>query len=723
MNAQKFWLIIAAAVFAVILVACGGAATVAPQPTTAPAATAEVTQQPPLPTEAPAVQTQPAETGAPAPTNTPPPIVVTPPPSIAAPTATPIVEERLVELEWPPEMRLGESDIIRIALIPSKDGYTVTAEFPEHQVITDTVPVERPGGFGLSAAARLDGVGFAISPSVEQEYGLPLDQPLTWRWTITPLAPEQQRLSVLLRLVWTPLPGNASPAHETVIYSKGLNVQVTSFFGLTKQQALAAGFVGLAFGSTLSLPLAAYVLRPRRVRPSMQTADPNAGLVIEHQPNLLLSNEESQLLKTLFRRYARLTLEAEFRSGYSGARTFLALPVRADGRADAYTIAKLGERDSIQREFENYETFVKDTLPPITARIQELPITLPSPGGVISPGEGLGVRRAVLRYTFIAEPTRLPISLRESLISNPDPSLLEKLFETFGPNWWMQRKPYTFRLAQEYDRMLPAHYVLEPLSVRSSDFSRSPAAKAATTSRVLDGKQPPAQLNLQVGDVVTIRNMRIVERRLDGKSLSLSGEATPGQSPLRVRWLNLKSPENGTARVVAARETILRDLVAGFDLHGLPDPFVKLPALLDERLIATQSTIHGDLNLENILVGPGGFVWLIDFAQTRDGHPLYDFAHLEAEIIAHVLAPKLASPADIIALLRGDTQIAPYTNLQSLISNLHSIASRCLFNPSQPREYHLALYLACLGALKFVNLSPHQKHVLYLTAAHVAQSL
>lgn len=703
MNAQKFWLIIAATVFAIILVACGGAATQAPQPTEAPAV--EASQ--PSATQVPAatgVQTQQVETTA-APTATSEAIVTSPPVVVTtAPTATPIVEERVVELEWPPQMRLGESDIIRIALIPSKDGYTVTTEFPEHQVITGTVPVERPGGFGLSAAARLDGVGFAIAPGGDQVQGLPLDQPTTWRWTITPLAPEQQRLSILLKLVWTPLTGNPAPARETVIYSKGLNVQVTSFFGLTKQQAMAAGFVGLAFGSTLSLPLAAYVLRPRRARPSLQTASPNAGLVIEHQPGLQLSAEETQLLKTLFRRYARLTLEAEFRSGYSGARTFLALPVRADGRADAYTIAKLGERDSIQREFENYETFVKDTLPPITARIQEPPV---SP----SPASG-----AVLRYTFIAEPTRLPISLRESLISNPHPALLEKLFETFGPNWWMQRKPYTFRLAQEYDRMLPAHYVLEPLSVRSSDFSRSPAAKAATTSpKSLDGRAAPTEINLQVGDVATIRNMRIVERRLDGKSLSLNGESAPGQPPLRARWLSLKSPMNGTARVVATRETILRDLVAGFDLFGLPDPFAKLPALLDERLIATQSTIHGDLNLENILVGPGGFVWLIDFAQTRDGHPLYDFAHLEAEIIAHVLAPKLASPADILPIL--DSISNP------LISTLHSVANRCLFNPSQPREYQLALCMACLGALKFVNLNAHQKHVLYLTAAHVAQTL
>jgi hypothetical protein len=31
--------------------------------------------------------------------------------------------------------------------------------------------------------------------------------------------------------------------------------------------------------------------------------------------------------------------------------------------------------------------------------------------------------------------------------------------------------------------------------------------------------------------------------------------------------------------------------------------------------------------------------------------------------------------------------------------------------------------MACLGALKYTNLDGHQKHVLYLAAAHLAQSL
>ena len=174
--------------------------------------------------------------------------------------------------------------------------------------------------------------------------------------------------------------------------------------------------------------------------------------------------------------------------------------------------------------------------------------------------------------------------------------------------------------------------------------------------------------------------------------------------------------------MIATRLDLLRELSAGMDLYGLPDPLERLPATLNEPVSGTQSTIHGDLNLENALVGPGDFIWLIDFAMTRDGHTLFDFAHLEAEIIAQVIAPQLASPQDFLDMLeQADSHGAAY--LYTLLSALRDIASRCLFNPSQPREYRLAAYMACLGALKFANLEAHQKHLLLLNAAYLSRLL
>ncbi|MGW8251638.1 MAG: phosphotransferase, partial [Anaerolineales bacterium] len=359
--------------------------------------------------------------------------------------------------------------------------------------------------------------------------------------------------------------------------------------------------------------------------------------------------------------------------------------------------------EAIQQEYANYQDYVKNTLPPVTARIQAPPVVAARPTRRVKRQPAWLGEIAALQYTFIAEPGRVPASMRQRLLADPDPGLLRKLFDTFGPNWWMQRKPYTFRLAQEYDRLLPTHYVIQPESGRGM---------------VLDGRASPVNVSLQIGDLVSLRNFSRVELRLDGKSLSLKGHAQPGQPRLRARWLGLSDPDGATGRVVATRRTLLRDYVAGFELYRLPDPLEGLPALLDVLVSGTQSTIHGDLNLENMLVGPGDFIWLIDFATTRDGHPLFDFAHLEAELIAHVIAPQVSSPREFLELLELGAESA-HPELFGLLAAVREIAARCLFNPSRPDEYHLAALMACLGALKFANLEPFQKHLLYLNAADI----
>jgi hypothetical protein len=660
----------------------------------APEAEEEVapTQVPlPTPTAAPA-EAQPtisAHTPTPQPTFSP--TAPTAAPPLIEPTPTPVIEERMVELEWPGRLHLGDSDVVRLALVPSGEGYTVTTEFPDHQTVTQEVPVVRPSGYDLFAVARLDGVKFTIDPKGDQVRSLPVMETVTWHWSLSPLTPGKQRLTMTLLLRWEPQAGTSGTMREAVAYSKGLDVQVTSFFGLTRGQAMTTGLFGAIFGGGLTV--LALVYRPRTKRPTpLQVRPPNPATEIELPPRLRLSSQEEALLRTLFDRYARLVIQEEFLSGYSGARTFLLLPIRPDGRADAYTIAKLGDRASIQREFQNYETFIKHTLPPVTARIQNPPVTV---------RDG---KQAALQYTFIGEPGSTPTSLRQSLLGDPDPALLNKLFETFGPNWWMQRKPYAFRIAQEYDRLLPPHYVLEPETGRG---------------KVLDGRSPPSQAKLPVGTLVSLRNFPHQERRSDGVSFSIKGQAAPGQPRLRLRWLGEEVPRKASGRIVAARDDLLRSYVSGFDRYGLPDPLESLPGMLDRNLMGSKSIIHGDLNLENILVGPGDFVWLIDFATTREGHTLTDFAHLEAEIIAHVIAPQIPSPESYLAILKGDPE-APLVGLRALIDTLEEVAGRCLFNPARSGEYHLALYMACLGALKYRNLESFQKHLLYLTAAHLS---
>lgn len=652
------------------------------------------------PTQAPAQQSTPVPAAGPAEEK--PAARATSTPSELAPTAAASLESRSIELEWPAQLRMGESDVIRLALVPTRDGYVARAEFPEHDLQTQEVVVPRPNGYVLYAIARLDGVGFEIAPAGDQVRFVPEAEEIAWRWTLSPRAPGQQRLSVQLRLRWEPAAGVVGSAHESLAYGRGIDVQVRSFLGLSRSQAASSGLIGMFLGC--GCLLAAFAGRGRAdIRRGMaapgiqQVSSPAHGPEIDARRGMDFSVEEKGLFRSLFNQAARLVLENEFLSGYSGARTFLVRPIRPDGGADALTIVKIGPLEAIRQEFANYESFVKDRLPPVTARIQRPPVALSSSRCSVP------VTRAAMQYTFIAEPGRSPVSLGNALRENPNPALLQQLFETFGPSWWMQRRSAVFRVEQEYDRLLPPHYVLKPVQ-----DNRKQTAQPALRE---DGN--PADVHLTVGDIVLVKPFQQAELRADGSSISMIGISVSGKPALRLRWLDNRLPDKNTlAQVTATRMGLLQECTDQCELFGLPDPLTRLPVLLEETVSGTRSVIHGDLNLENVLVGPGSLVWLIDFALTREGHPLYDFAHLESELIAHILAERVGSPRAYLDLWRSGED--------PLLNTLHSIAGRCLLDPMRPREYHLALFMACMGALKYQNITPLARHCLYLTAADLA---
>ncbi len=282
-----------------------------------------------------------------------------------------MIEKRVIELEWPARLRLGESDVLRLALVPSEDGYTARAEFQEHPLATQDIQLKHPAGYSLYGIARLHGVGFEIAPSGDQRRLIPPQEAVSWRWSIAARQAGQQRLSVELALRWEPDPSSPGPVGESLAFGRSLDVNVVSFMGLTQFQALGLGLLSLLLGGGLGV--AALLGRRPQLAGSLQAAAPNRELRIEYAPSIRLADEECRLVQALFARYNRLILENEFFSGYSGARTFLARPLYADGRADAATIVKIGGRRAVLQEFHNYEAYVKDRLPPVTARIHARP--------------------------------------------------------------------------------------------------------------------------------------------------------------------------------------------------------------------------------------------------------------------------------------------------------------------------------------------------------------
>lgn len=470
---------------------------------------------------------------------------------------------------------------------------------------------------------------------------------------------------------------------------------------------------------------------------------PNPDLVLQLPPGVTLTTEEETLLRILFASYETVAVDVEYRSGYSGSRIFLILPIKADGRADAYIVVKIAPQALIRREWENFERFVKSTLPPVTTRLEEPPI-LPSENPL-----------GALRYTFVgtvgAQRTE---SLRAYYASHTGAEVIQllerRVFETFGHNWWLQRKPYTFRLREEYDRLLPVHLIISP------DERREAGAKVISAH---EGELATAEL--AAGDRVRLDGFIVEEIRPDRDDMTL----TSGQPawPFRVRVRPLPAgmetcrpgdPIAALEGVVSAtrHDLFIAEVEKAFPGMEIPAPTITLagqsypnplqvyPAMLEERIFGTMSTIHGDLNLENILVEPeSGQAWLIDFATARDSHTLHDFMRLERDVFTRLLPEALAQAGlgleaigDLLLKLHtvsvAPTRPPPSPSQPELkkpfemLAAIRRMAGRCLRDPARWDEYYRGLVLHLLGALKFANLddlpqAPLPKQVAFAAAA------
>lgn len=155
----------------------------------------------------------------------------------------------------------------------------------------------------------------------------------------------------------------------------------------------------------------------------------------------------------------------------------------------------------------------------------------------------------------------------------------------------------------------------------------------------------------------------------------------------------------------------------------LPNPLHNLPYLLDKPLRVYKSPIHGDLNLENILViqtTTNLHVQLIDFARARHDYVMHDMLCLETGVLLNVLPRLLQThPAPLDCLLRflvgihfettpqqGSTTIEPVLEkpFRFLVA-FREMARPFLKQRDDWSNYYKALQLYLLGAIKFRSLA------------------
>ncbi len=199
-----------------------------------------------LPTSAP-INIQPTATGAETPGATAP--------------APAIPEERGLTLEYPPHIRTGDSDVVRLTLeVDTLGNVTPTAEVQGHAVQGQTVQI--PNLYqthNVIAEARLDLAGVDVVPSDETSEPLLPGEAVTFFWSVHPTSPGTYRGTAWLFLRFI----DKMTKEETrkAIAAQTVQISSSNLFGLDGNLARAAGGVGSVVGAVLGFPFVDELLK------------------------------------------------------------------------------------------------------------------------------------------------------------------------------------------------------------------------------------------------------------------------------------------------------------------------------------------------------------------------------------------------------------------------------------------------------------------------------
>jgi len=447
--------------------------------------------------------------------------------------------------------------------------------------------------------------------------------------------------------------------------------------------------------------------------------------------NISLTPEVEAILRSMFEGFSRVVVETEFGRGFSGSRAFCVRLVEKEGRARLPAVVKIAPRGLMEKEKKAYETLVEPTLPFI-ARLEASPTLSPDGkwGGLHYALVGGGTFEVKSLHDYYHEADTDDICW---LLEN-------RLFKIMGPNWWLDnRTDRTFQMQGDYDDWLPVNLVISPaLAPLKRDFYL-----------VEPGSVPPSPA-ISIGDQVRLKGFVVIRVATKKREVTLNAPGTlEGQTidSFRVRLANVpdmdryhfgKKIEFIDGTVVATRHDVLVGLASqamwqAIDLEEerltlsgeltLPNPLLTYQATLQDFLTVNTSTVHGDLNLENVLVDPATRdVSLIDFATVCHGHNLHDLLRLETEVVIMLIPPILQraglAPENIYffyeqlhraTIYPGQITLRglPIKDLEKpfrLLLAIRRMARNCLFNAEDWGEYYRGMILYLLGVLKFETL-------------------
>lgn len=453
---------------------------------------------------------------------------------------------------------------------------------------------------------------------------------------------------------------------------------------------------------------------------------------IDNYAGVDLNPDTIQVLRRIFARYKRVRIIKEFTAGLSGSRVFEVRAIKADGTPELPTVVKVASVSMIEQEWQAYRQHIQNRLPRIAGVTARPTMLAAGWGGLRYPAMGSGSPDIQSLSDYYHEPDLSPRDLA---------LVLERLLHIMDNVWGYYTVTPEFVLKASYARKLPPQLVVRPAAASAAAPATliTPAALPAAT---------PAPGGLIALSGFVVRKVDLARRTV---TLDLPGKpARQGAYSVRLRvpegepmppYRLQEVVDLPAAVVLETCEGRLRAEAARLFAHGdaaaeriplaegvtAPNPLSALPELLDQKRSVHVATIHGDFNLQNILIEPQlGEISLIDFAEARQDHVLHDLLHLEVEILTNLL-PEAITQARLDPLLAvaalnwharcalsqplPDPGLPTHPALQKpwvMLAAVRRAARNYLFHLDDPTEYFQGLTLYLLGALRFKNLDEHR---------------
>ena len=176
--------------------------------------------------------------------------------STQAPVATqpPAIQEaRHLSLEWPPTIRVGDSDVIRLTLeVDAQGRLTPTAQIEGHETHGETVFIPNLyDTHNVLAEARMDMAGVQVTPDGDVSEPLLPGQSVTFFWSVRPQDVGTYRGTIWVHLRF--IPHDGSPESRRPLTAQLVEIQAVDFLGLGGIAARLVGGLGTLVGSVLGL--------------------------------------------------------------------------------------------------------------------------------------------------------------------------------------------------------------------------------------------------------------------------------------------------------------------------------------------------------------------------------------------------------------------------------------------------------------------------------------